>query len=150
VRELAHHKGGCECGVVRYRMTGEPMFVNCCHCRQCHKLTGSAFALNAMIERANVEVTQGANDVADGRCRRCHVILWATHRMFGQNVLFLRVGTLDESEHFAPDAHFFMRSKHPWVTIPAGVRTFETLPGKGDAPLMSGEAIARLEAVQTA
>jgi len=42
--------GGCDCRRVRYRLATRPLFVNCCHCRWCQRETGSAFAINAMIE----------------------------------------------------------------------------------------------------
>ena len=141
-------EGGCECGAVRYRMTAEPIIVNCCHCRQCQKLSGSAFALNALVERDKVELLRG--DAADGRCPACQTLLWGTHPMFGERLLFLRVGTLDAGERLSPDVHFFVRSKHPWVTIPEGMRTFETLPGDEDRPLLTTEAAVRLEAARGA
>jgi hypothetical protein len=143
-------EGGCECGRARYRVEGEPIFVNCCHCRQCQKLSGSAFAMNAMIERDRVQVTRGAdgleNEEGEARCPQCRVLLWATHRYFGPDILFLRVGTLDEGERLSPGAHFFLRSKHSWIAVPEKVRTFETLPQEGDPPLFPPEAAARLEA----
>jgi hypothetical protein len=146
------YDGGCECGAVRYRMTEKPMFVNCCHCRDCQKITGSAFALNGMIEADHVLILQGEdcleNEGGQGRCRACRTFLWGTHRLFGDSIRFLRLGTLDESGRFAPDAHFFVRSKHPWITIPEGVPTFETLPTDRDPPLMSAEAVTRLEAAR--
>jgi hypothetical protein len=39
---------------------------------------------------------------------------------------------LDQGEHLAPEAHYFTRSKHPWVALPSGVPAFEELgdPGK--------------------
>jgi hypothetical protein len=143
--------GGCECGRVRYRIEGEPIFVNCCHCRQCQKLSGSAFAMNAMIERDRVEVTAGAEALESARgggarCSECGVILWGTHRFFCDAILFLRVGTLDEGERLAPSAHFFLRSKHSWVPVPDGIPAFETLPGPGDPPLFGPEADARVRA----
>jgi hypothetical protein len=55
-----HLEGGCACGALRYRLTSAPMFVHCCHCRDCQRQTGSAFVINALIEtdrvirRANV------------------------------------------------------------------------------------------------
>ena len=147
-------EGGCECGEVRYRLGSMPIFVNCCHCRQCQKLSGSAFAINAMIEADRVEVTQGleliSSERGEGRCSGCGVLLWATHRMFGEAILFLRVGTLDEGERLVPEAHFFVRSRHPWVTIPDGSTAFETLPGEGDPPLFGAEADARLKAAMGA
>jgi hypothetical protein len=68
--------------------------------------------------------------------------------MFGGGILFLRAGTLDEAEHLEPDAHFFVRSKHPWIVLPPGARAFETLPGEADPPLFGPEALARIEAAR--
>ena len=149
---MAEHEGGCECGLVRYRMTDEPMFVNCCHCRQCQKITGSAFAINGMVEADRLELLQGRDRIAakDGevRCAQCNTLLWAAHRRFGSKIQFVRLGTLDEAERIKPDAHFFVRSKHSWVVVPADVPTFETLPADGDPPLIDGLAARRLEAAR--
>ena len=57
--ETNHSDGGCTCRFVRYRMTGKPLFVHCCHCRWCQRETGSAFALNAMIEADRVQILEG-------------------------------------------------------------------------------------------
>jgi hypothetical protein len=146
------YEGGCECGAVRYRMSDDPIFVNCCHCRKCQKITGSAFAINGMVEADRLQVIEGEDKlVSDGgqaRCSSCNTLLWGSHPMFGDNIRFVRLGTLDEAELITPDAHFFVRSKHPWVTIPAGVRTFEALPTDTDPPLMSPETAARLDAAR--
>jgi hypothetical protein len=146
-------EGGCACGKVRYRLRAEPIFVHCCHCRQCQKLSGSAFAINAMIEADRVELLGGGEglDRRPGggvRCGECRTFLWGTHKMFGDSILFLRVGTLDEGERLAPLAHFFVRSRHPWVPLPEGVPAFETFPEEGDPPLFGPEAAARLESAR--
>jgi hypothetical protein len=81
-------EGGCSCGTIRYRLTDEPMFVHCCHCRNCQKQTGSAFVINALIETDRVERTAGrpeATDVPrdDGssqriyRCQDCRVAVYS-------------------------------------------------------------------------
>ena len=141
--------GGCACGQVRYAVDRAPIYVNGCHCRDCQKESGSAFAINAMFEREAVAVVQGA-PAPDARgmirCPACASPLWATHPIFGENILFLRTGTLDAAEQLEPDGHFFVRSKHPWITLPADVPTFETVPEAGDA-LFNAEAEARLRAV---
>ena len=145
------YEGGCECGAVRYRMTAEPIFVNCCHCRDCQKITGSAFAINAMIEADRVELLEAdslATEGGEARCKQCGALLWAQHRLFGDNVLFLRLGTLDEGDRIQPNAHFFTRSKHSWIIIPEDVPQFETLPTVDDPPLMSPESQARLGAAR--
>ena len=65
------HEGGCNCGHVRYRMTSEPLTVNCCHCRMCQRLSGTAFALNAMIEADRIELIEGEPE----HSMRCHIPL---------------------------------------------------------------------------
>jgi hypothetical protein len=144
------YEGGCECGEVRYSM-GEPIFVNCCHCRQCQRLSGSAFAINAMIEADRVELFQGRVETVDGVsiCPRCRVRLWSTHRYFGEALRFVHVGTLDRNELLQPSAHFFTRSKHSWVTLPADARTFETLPDEGSS-MLSEEGRQRMAAALAA
>ncbi|HZU52195.1 MAG TPA: GFA family protein, partial [Sphingomicrobium sp.] len=68
---MAEYEGGCACGSLRFRMADEPIFVNCCHCRECQKITGSAFAINAVIEADRLELLSGSDTHAAGRQLRC-------------------------------------------------------------------------------
>ena len=133
--------GGCRCGRLRYQVVGKPRAVNCCHCRDCQRLTGSVFAVNAVYPTAQLELLGSEwseRDMVvdpDGarswRCVDCGVLLFADHPAFADALRFVRVGTLDAGECLAPDAHYFVRSKHPWVVIPDGVPSWETLPPNG-------------------
>ena len=124
--------GHCTCGAVRYRLTGTPLFVHCCHCRWCQRETGASFALNAMIESDRVELLQGDVETLDTpsasgkgqrivRCLRCRVALWSHYAGMGTLASFVRVGTLDDPDRFPPDIHIFTSSKQPWVVLPEGV-----------------------------
>ncbi len=127
--------GGCACGTVRYRIASPPMFVNCCHCRDCQRKTGSAFVINALIETDRIMIEQGMpvpvslptesgrpHDVY--RCATCQTALWSDYG--GRPGLrFLRAGTLDDTSAVQPDAHIFTRSKQPWVQLPEGAPAFE-------------------------
>ena len=42
--------GACLCGHVRFHLSGGPIVTHACHCTQCQRVTGSAFAVNLMIE----------------------------------------------------------------------------------------------------
>ena len=125
-------EGGCTCRALRYRMLTPPMFVNCCHCRWCQRETGSAFALNAMIETDRIEVVHGAVEVvhtpsnsgigqAIHRCPVCRIALWSNYGGRGDRVRFVRVGTLDDPDRLPPDIHIFTASKQPWVLLPPDV-----------------------------
>lgn len=123
-------EGGCSCGTIRYRLTDEPMFVHCCHCRNCQKQTGSAFVINALIETEKLEVTAGAPEATDVprddgstqriyRCPDCRVAVYSEYTW--PEITFVRAGTLDDPSSVSPDVHIFTRSKLPWVELPADV-----------------------------
>lgn len=124
-------EGACTCGAIRYRLTSSPLFVHCCHCSWCQRETGSAFALNAMIESDRLELLQGKLEMIDtpsnsgkgqliARCPRCHVALWSHYAGAGKAVAFVRVGTLDEPYRLPPDIHIFISTKQPWLTLAPG------------------------------
>jgi hypothetical protein len=127
-------EGGCACGAVRYRLTSAPMFVLCCHCRDCLRQTGSAFVLNALIETDRITLLAGepapfAMPTDSGhphdvyRCPACGTALWSDYG--GRPALrFVRVGTLDDAAALAPDVHIYTRSKLPWIALPEGVPAF--------------------------
>ena len=121
-------EGGCSCGQIRYRLRSAPMFVHCCHCRDCQHQTGSAFVLNAMIETDRVQLLEGEVTVIHtptnsgkgqkiSRCPKCFVTLWSNYVGAGDSVRFVRVGTLDHPDRLPPDIHIFTASKQPWVTL---------------------------------
>ncbi len=125
-------EGGCTCRAVRYRLTAAPLYVHCCHCTWCQRETGSAFAVNALIEATRVELLAGPHEdiltpslsgkgQVIARCPECRVAVWS---LYGSNpaIRFIRVGTLDDPARCPPDIHIFTASKLPWVAIPEGAR----------------------------
>jgi hypothetical protein len=129
-------EGGCTCREIRYRLTAKPMFVHCCHCRWCQCETGSAFALNALLEADRVVLLTGTPEAIDtpsnsgrgqkiSRCPTCRIALWSNYGGGGDAIRFVRVGTLDEPDRFPPDIHIFTQSKQPWVVIPKGMVAVE-------------------------
>ncbi|MEZ5817771.1 MAG: GFA family protein [Hyphomicrobiaceae bacterium] len=111
------------------------MIVHCCHCRWCQRETGSAFALNAVIEAARVEhlatdpqlITvpseSGLGQII-ARCPACRVAVWSNYAGAGERIRFVRVGTLDEPDRLPPDVHIYTASKQAWLTLPADARAF--------------------------
>lgn len=123
--------GGCTCRQVRYRLTTRPLIVHCCHCRWCQRETGSAFALNALIETERVRLLSGEVEVVDtpsasgrgqkiSRCPKCRIAVWSNYGGGGDLIRFVRVGTLDEPDRLPPDIHIYTSSKQPWVVLPEG------------------------------
>jgi len=134
------------------------MFTHCCHCLDCQKQTGGAFAINALYETSRIEMLQGDVQIVDmpspsgrghevHRCPTCEVALWSD---YGRRpyLRFVRVAALDTPHAIAPDAHIFTRSKVPWVRLPEGQRAFDVFYDmKAEWP---PESLARREAASAA
>ena len=133
--------GGCTCRQVRYQMISDPLIVHCCHCHGCQQNSGSAFALNAMIEANRVTLLSGkieeiivptpggtGQDIA--RCASCKVAAWSNYNLGGalrKHIHFIRVGTLDLSDQMPPDIHIYICSKHPWVNLSKDTPQFDEI-----------------------
>jgi len=149
-------EGGCGCGQVRYRVTGGPIFVNNCHCRQCQAQTGSTTVVNAFFESDRVELLQGetctSNFVAGSggphvvvRCAACSTALWSHYPGFGILGAGVRVGTLDDPAAVRPDAVIFASERMPWVALPDDIPVFEKTYRHAD--VLPPERMERLRAL---
>src|SRR5260221_1200992 len=127
-------EGGCACGAVRYRLESAPMFVHCCHCRDCQRQTGSAFVINALIETARVTVLQGevlrsSMPTESGRphgidrCKVCGTAVWSEYGGLAKPPL-LGGGTLHDPTPGNPPRAHHVPSKVPPVAPPPGVPSF--------------------------
>lgn len=125
-------EGGCACGAVRYQIVRVPLFVHCCHCYECQRATGTAFALNAMLETQHIHSlatppkaidipTQSGKGQRTMRCPKCQVTVWSHYATAGEAIGFIRVGTLDKPQCILPDIHIYTDSKQPWVVLPEGI-----------------------------
>ncbi|WP_093376219.1 GFA family protein [Variovorax sp. OV329] len=132
------YPGSCLCGQVRFRLNAEPLTLYACHCTDCQRRSGGALLLSMWVERASLEVLQGAPELVssiakDGRERRnrvcpaCQIRLWSepTNR---PALAILRPGTLEHAGIFTPIAHQFVRSALPWFVFADGVARYETAP----------------------
>ena len=129
-------EGGCGCGAVRYRVSGEPIFANNCHCRQCQQQTGSTSVVNAFFEAERIEVLSGVlseNTLKSGsggdhvivRCAACGSALWSHYPGMNRHGAGLRAGTLDDPASITPDAVTYLSEKMPWVALPEAIPAFE-------------------------
>ncbi len=87
-------EGGCTCHSVRFRVTAKPLFVHCCHCRWCQRETGSAFAINGLVETDSLDVQSGETETihvpaesGNGqdivRGPKCRIALWSYYSGLG-------------------------------------------------------------------
>lgn len=135
--ERPSYTGGCLCGEIRYQAFGEPIVSGHCHCRDCQKASGSGF-IPFMLFKAGAVRFSGetlhvrsaalrGGDAVRNRCRQCGSLVFGGIVGVDSNHT-IYAGSLDDTSLFVPAVAIFTRDRPAWVTLPAGVPSFETLP----------------------
>lgn len=104
-----------------------------CHCSQCRKAQGSAFAANGIVSASGFRLLSGADNLtgfesSPGQnkyfCKTCgSPILSKTESKPDQ--VRVRIGTIDSDIAERPEAHIFATSKANWETIAGDLPQFE-------------------------
>jgi hypothetical protein len=119
--------GGCQCGALRYEITQPPLMIYNCHCTNCRKIGGGAFATPITVLEATFAFTQGTphtyewkSDAGNTRfgwlCPTCGSRI-AHGQTPSSSVLSVRSGTLDDSSWVEPVGDIWTRSALPWVSL---------------------------------
>ncbi len=123
-------EGGCQCEALRFELAAPPLFTHACHCLNCRRRSGSAFALSTTVVLADVRITRGtlASRQISPRttvhaCASCGTTIHSTSTRHPATCV-LRGGTLDDPSLVEPGAHIWVKRKHPWIRIPEGVAQF--------------------------
>ncbi len=117
--------GGCLCGGVRYRISGELAPIQLCHCQQCRKAQGTPFVSNIPLLRSQFELLSGAELLkafasSAGKervfCSQCGSPLYS-QRASAPESIRLRAGSLDQDLAVRPAFHAYTHSAANWWQI---------------------------------
>ncbi|MBT8154597.1 GFA family protein [Epibacterium ulvae] len=116
--------GACLCGAAQVRVTAEPLLTLACHCRDCQKLSASAFSLTVMVPQDSFtcsgDLIVGGRK-SDGRvhyfCASCLNFVYSQIGT-GSGRINLRSSVLKEAALFAPFVELMTEEKQPWVSLP--------------------------------
>lgn len=121
----------CRCGQLRATVTGEPVRVSVCHCLNCKKRSGSAFAVQARWPRDQVDI-QGRSKtfviVADSGnratfhfCPECgsdvHYEIDGKFDDKFNDLVAIPLGAFDDPWFASPEFSVWEERKHDWVAI---------------------------------
>ena len=130
------HEGGCLCGALRYRAAGDPRRTTICHCTDCQRRTGTAFALLASFRDEQIAYASGTPQEFEYRsdesgrwiraqfCPRCGTNVMLTLEKF-PGYRIVSGGTFDDPKWLTPVRHVWTRSAQHWMAIPQDVERFE-------------------------
>jgi hypothetical protein len=120
--------GACQCRAVRYEIRAEPLTLYACHCTECQRQSGSAFALSMVVAREAVVTVAGKPKAwrrmhESGRaaqclfCPECGTRLWHEPER-NAAITILKPGTLDDTSWLRPVGHIWTRSAQDWIDLP--------------------------------
>src|SRR5262245_56030753 len=120
---MASQMGGCACGRVRYELTEPPARMLNCHCRDCQRASGSAYAaiLVAPAEglrlsgelRYHAVTSERDTRIERGFCPTCGSPV-AGKLGARPDLMLLQAASLDDPSLFSPQMNIWTRSAPPW------------------------------------
>lgn len=120
------HPASCRCGQLRLTATGEPVRVSVCHCLNCQKRSGSAFAAQVRFptlvvsiegESKSFPAAGDSGNVADFHfCATCGATVYFINRTMADTIA-VPLGAFDDPRAFRPQFSVYENRKHDWLEI---------------------------------
>ena len=141
--------GGCLCGAVRYTSNSAPEFIGVCHCRDCQKYTGSAFAIMVGLRKTALQIRgpvktfsklgDSGKPILRHFCPECGSSI-ADEPSRRPGAIILNAGTLDDPSSVMPTLEIYCDRALPWVQLAGGMQR-NRRGATGSTALGAGRAI---------
>lgn len=129
--------GSCQCGNITYELLEPPLMVAACHCKECQKLSTSAFSITAIVKTESVkfrgELKQWDRLAESGNKNYAKFCPNCGNRIYHFNpdkpdTIKLKPSNLSDTTLINPSIHIWVSEKQDWYQIPEGVQQFEKQP----------------------
>ena len=127
------YSGQCLCGAVKIAIHGAIRDIIHCHCSLCRKASGTAYATNGFVVRAEFNVITGQEllnsfSLKQGRqrhfCCRCGSPVYSSSEADPHRIR-IRLGILDSDISERPISHNFVSSKANWDDLDADLPRYD-------------------------
>jgi len=127
-------EGSCVCNAIRFEVQAEPLFTHACHCHNCQKITGSAFAMSTFVLNTELQVLAGEpfcieQPTKSGKrkvfvCPACQTVVFAESGK-QSNVTIIRPGVLSNKSDLQPQAHIWAHQRQSWLILDESTPQFD-------------------------
>jgi hypothetical protein len=134
------YRGGCACGAVRYEVTGEPVAMVDCQCRQCQRESGTGHQSHMVFVAASVERSGKTSEwdlTGDGGtlkrrafCPTCGSPIFMTFPA-APHIFILRAASLDEPDRYAPTMVTWTDAAQSWDHADPALISHARMPPSG-------------------
>ncbi|MBF0290022.1 MAG: GFA family protein [SAR324 cluster bacterium] len=130
--------GGCLCGAIRYEIKAEPMRVANCHCDDCRKATGAAFATMLFFKEGDIVITQGKPKAFDHTADSGNAMIKefcdnCGSQVFGSSagrpgIKNVKVGSIDDAAFVKPEVNVYVSRALSYSHIDKNLNNFDKMP----------------------
>jgi hypothetical protein len=131
------YTGGCACGAVRYEVSGEPIMMNDCQCRNCQRESGTGRSSHLTFVGAPVQVTgepslrtttgEGGTRKSRAFCPTCGAPVYIAFPDMPE-VFVASAGSLDDPARYKPQLVMWTAAGHAWDHLDPALPRFEKMP----------------------
>ncbi|WP_270919491.1 GFA family protein [Parasedimentitalea psychrophila] len=118
-------EGSCLCGSVQVSAVALPLLTLACHCRDCQRLSASAYSLTTMFPRDSFSCTGELITGGLGSSRRTHYFCKSCLNFVYSQIaaadqrINLRTSVLNDATSFKPFVELMTDEKMSWADVPA-------------------------------
>ena len=126
--------GKCQCGAIRYSITGEPAYSAICHCRDCRASSGAPmtgwalFPQDAVTIEGDPVLYRSSDNATRHFCGRCGTGLFYTNPIIFPGAIDIQTATLDDPAALPPQVHVQMAEAMPWIETMWALPKFDRYP----------------------
>lgn len=124
---MSSRQASCRCGQLRATTSGEPVRVSVCHCLDCKKRSGSAFAVQARWPAEQVTIdgrskswsklTDSGNTISFHFCPECGSDVHYVIEGKFSGLVAIPLGAFDDPYFARPRFSVWEQRKHDWLDV---------------------------------
>lgn len=129
------YQGGCQCGAVRYEVSGEPQHVALCHCNDCRKSSGAPMVAWAAFADTQFKLVKGepvtfnsSGSAMRSFCPKCGSGLYYRNAEFLPGIVDIQSATLDDPDALPPSVHIQVAERLGWMETAHSLPLFDRFP----------------------
>ena len=125
--------GSCFCKTVQYRIKSAISMAVNCHCNNCKKISGGAFASLAVVKEKHLEITFGEESLATYQlsenlkkhfCSRCGTPIFNRNSRYPGRCM-VALGSFDNPAIVTPSVNVHCENRLAWVSLDETLQNFE-------------------------
>ena len=130
--------GGCQCGAIRYTISGQPIMAAICHCTMCRKAHAAPAVAWAMFNESQVTFSKekpkkfkSSEEGQRGFCATCGTQVSFT-ASYLPNLIDISIGSLDDPESVKPTFHYWYSKHLSWAEFADNLPRHPEFPPLGE------------------